>query len=37
MKSYDEVVYALGTTQAEMMLAPKSHLALGRLDLIKTD
>ena len=24
MKSYDEVVYALGTTQAEMMLAPKS-------------
>lgn len=24
MKTYDEVVYALGTTQAEMMLAPKS-------------
>jgi hypothetical protein len=24
MKTYDEVVYNLGTTQAEMMLAPKT-------------
>lgn len=24
MKSYEEVVYNLGTTQAQMMLAPKS-------------